>query len=191
MPEELSQGEVTRLLDAADDGDQASIDRLMPLVYEELRRLARHQRSRHGGGQTLNTTGLVHEAYLRVVGSGAVGRSRGQFFALAATAMRSAIVDHARRRGSDKRGGGWERVPLDEALLAFDEREIDVIALDSALTRLAEADPRMVRVVELRFFAGMTSAQTAEAIGVSTPTVERDWRLARAWLRRELEQERD
>ncbi len=180
-------GTVTRLLRDLGRGDSRAVDRLLPLVYDELRaqagRFLREERPDH----TLQATALVHEAYLRLVGSGSKDwQDRRHFYGVAARAMRRILVDHARRHRSDKRGGRLRAVPLSEAELASLDRDVDLVALDEALTRLAAFDERKCRVVELRFFVGLTAEETAKTLGLSTRSIEREWRLARAWLYREL-----
>ena len=178
-----SQQQVTELLAAWGDGDQAARDELMPLVYEELRRLARRCMNRERAGHTLQTSALVHEAFLRLVDQKNVRwQDRAHFFGIAARLMRQILVDYARRRGYAKHGGGGRRVPLDEAVVVSEERAAEVMALDDALKRLAEIDPRKSQVVELRFFGGLSIEETAEVLGVSEGTVRRDWALAKAWL---------
>lgn len=182
-----TQEQVTGLLRAIDDGDTDAVNRLLPLIYDELKHLARAQLRGQNPGDTLNTTGLVHEAYMRLAGAESPGeRSRGQFFSLAATAMRSVIVDHARKRNAEKRGGGRQRVPLDMAVDVMEQQGVDVIALHEALTELAKIDERKARVVDLRYFVGMSVEETAQALGVSAPTAKREWRAARAWLKQML-----
>lgn len=180
---------VTQLLLAWRGGDAQALEELMPLVYEELRRLAaRHMRAeRHG--HTLQTTGLVHEAYLRLANMDVDWEGRVHFMALAATMMRRILVDHARGRGREKRGGGVVPVPLDEALHVSNEPLGDVVELDAALERLAAFDPRKARVIELHYFGGLTYDETAKALGISPATVDRDLRMGRAWLYRELNPE--
>jgi RNA polymerase sigma factor (TIGR02999 family) len=179
--------EVTRLLQAWGAGDPGALDQLFPSVYHELRRQARRYMDREHEGHTLQTTALVHEAYLRLVDQrSARWESRTQFFAVAAQVMRRVLVDHARARGAARRGGAAVGVALDEATAAAPEPAEDVVALDEALTRLATFDPRQARVVELRYFAGLGIAEAAEVLGVSRATADRDWAMARAWLRREL-----
>ena len=176
--------EVTRLLLAWSAGDQAALDRLMPLVYDELRRLARSYMRQERAGQTLQTTALIHEAYLRLIDAKEVQlENRTHFFAVAARLMRQILVDFARTHGSQKRGGGAQQVSLDEALVIGQPRDEDLLALDEALSALAQTDERKSRVVELRFFGGLTEAETAAALQVSPETVKRDWRLAKSWLR--------
>jgi RNA polymerase sigma factor (TIGR02999 family) len=167
--------------------DPGARDGLVPIVYEELRRLAHHYMRGEREGHTLQTTALVNEVYLRLAGiDGLQWRDRAHFFAMAATLMRRVLVDHARQRGRDKRGGGVSVVPLDETAVS-PQPEVDVVALDEALQRLAAVDPQQCRVVELRFFAGLSVEETAEALGVSAATVKRDWATARLWLYHELE----
>jgi RNA polymerase sigma factor (TIGR02999 family) len=159
----------------------------MPLVYEELRRIARRQMDRQNPGHTLQTTALIHEAYLRLVDQqNAQWQNRAHFFAVAATAMRQILVDYARARHAAKRGGAALAVSLDEAAVASDERAAELVALDDALEELAAVDRRKCQVVELRYFGGLSVEETAEVLKVSPETVARDWRLARTWLLREL-----
>lgn len=181
------ESEITGLLRAWGDGDTSAFDRLMPLVYGELRKLAGNYMRRQSPGHTLQTTALVNEAYLRLVGSDQVNwQSRTHFFAVSAQLMRRILVDSARRKNSRKRGGDNLRVTLDESADVPLEKELDMLALDDALDRLAALNPRHSRIVELRYFGGLTEEQTAEVLQVSTRTVRRDWVLARAWLFREL-----
>jgi RNA polymerase sigma factor (TIGR02999 family) len=182
-----SPQEVTQLLAARGDGDKQELAALMPMVYDELRRLAHHHLGRERAGHTLQTTALVHEAYLRLVGQKeARWQNRAQFIAVASQMMRRVLVDYARARGFAKRGGGERRVSLDEAMVVSDERAADVVALDEALNALAQFDERKSRMVELRFFGGLSIEETAEVLGVSPGTVMRDWTLAKAWLQREI-----
>ena len=178
---------VTELLRRAGAGDRGALDRALPLVYDELRRLARRQLRREAEGHTLNTTALVHEAYIRLVDqTRAEWRDRAHFLAVASTAMRRVLVDHARRHHAAKRGNG-ARVPLEQLEgLAADERVELLVALDEALVRLAALDPRQARVVECRFFGGLTEEETAEALGIGLRTAKRDWAKARSWLYHEL-----
>jgi RNA polymerase sigma-70 factor, ECF subfamily len=180
--------QVTQLLAAWGDGDDDALGQLMPLVYDELRRLARAQMRGERPGHTLQTTALVNELYLRLAAyGGARASERTRFFALASRLMRRALVEHARARVRRKRGGREQhRVALDEATLFAPARPRELLALDEALGRLAEIDPRKGRVVEMRFFAGLNNEEIAEALEVSVKTVTRDWQLAEAWLRREL-----
>jgi len=178
---------VTELLMAPRAGADRAFERLVPLVYDELRRQAARHLRRERGNHTLQPTALVHEAYLKLADQRDVEwRNRAHFFAIAARIMRRILVDHARGRHRDKRGGGSVPVVFEDALAIADARDLDLVALDDALSALAELDERQSRVVELRFFAGLEVEETAEALGVSPTTVKRDWSLARAWLRREM-----
>lgn len=178
---------VTQLLIAYRDGDREAFDRLVPMVYDDLRRIARRQLRRGGAGHTLDTTGLVHEAYLKLVDPAKVDwQDRGHFLAVSARAMRQVIIGYARKRSAEKRGGGERPVTLDEAQIAIDEQADRLLALDRALERLGERDERLARVVECRFFAGLSEEETAQALGVSLRTAQRDWMRARAWLKEEL-----
>jgi RNA polymerase sigma factor (TIGR02999 family) len=180
-------GNVTRLLLEAQSGDRAALNRLLPLVYEELRRVAQRQMRRERPGHTLLTTGLVHEAYLKLVDEAQVEwQSRAHFFGIAARAMRQILVDHARRRGAEKRGGEWRRTTLADKRLGLGVPMEELLALDVALDRLDALDSRLREVVEYRFFAGMSEEEIGEVLGVSTRTVRRDWVKARAWLYKEL-----
>jgi len=181
------QHEITRLLRAWSDGQQGAPDQLMPLVYAELHRLARSYMVRERGDHTLQTTALVHEAYLRLIDASAASfQDRAHFFGMCALLMRRILVDWARSHGASKRGGDWRPVQLDEALVVSPETEIDLVALDDALKALEVVDPRKSRVVELRFFGGLSVEETAAVLKVSVETVMRDWKLAKSWLRREL-----
>lgn len=178
---------VTRLLHAARDGDTAAFDRLMPLVYEELRQVAGQQLRREQAGSAPRPTVLVHELYLKLVDQAQIDwHGRAHFFSIAARAMRQILIDHARKRNAKKRGGDWQRVPLADQFLVDDARWEELLALDDALDRLKAIDERMCKVVEYRFFGDMTGQEIAEVLGVSTRTVQRDWVKARAWLNREL-----
>ena len=182
-----SPHEVTQLLLDWSNGDQLALDRLMPLVHTELRRLAAHYMRGERPGHTLQTSALVNEAYLRLAGHEEIQwQDRAHFFAVAAQAMRRILVDHARSRGNQKRGGGAHRVELDEALVVSDERAAEVVALDEALARLAELDPRKSQLVELRFFGGLSIEEAAEVLKVSPGTVMRDWTFTKAWLLDEI-----
>src|SRR5712692_3026997 len=185
-------GEVSQLLVAWNKGDGAALNRLMPLVYEELRRMARRHMGRQQPGGTLQTTALINEAYVRLVGQPAKQwQNRSHFFAVGAQAMRHILVDYARARLSAKRGGGVRRVSFDEAMLVTDEQGTELVAVDEALTELATLHPRQSRVVECRFFGGLTVEETAEVLQVSPETVTRDWRMDKAWLQRALASERE
>jgi RNA polymerase sigma factor (TIGR02999 family) len=176
-----------RLLDSIGEGDPRAAAELLPLVYEELRKLARARMARETPGQTLQPTALVHEAYLRLVGeSESSWANRAHFFAAAARAMRRILVERARRTGREKHGGGQLRVTLDERLLGTAPASEELLALHEALSRLEVQDPEMAQVVELHQFAGLSIAETAAALGASERTVSRRWTAARAWLRREL-----
>jgi RNA polymerase sigma factor (TIGR02999 family) len=180
--------EITVLLTAIEQGDPHAASQLLPLVYEELRRLAGRKLAREQPGQTLEATALVHEAYLRLVGEDprAHWDGRGHFFAAAAEAMRRILVEGARRKHSLERGGGRSRQALDEAQLAAPQPQEDLLALDEALDRLAARDPVKAQLVQLRYFAGLTVEEAARALGISPTTAERYWTYARAWLRREM-----
>jgi RNA polymerase sigma factor (TIGR02999 family) len=179
---------VTQLLRAWSDGDEAALTELVPLVESELRRLARVYMARERRGHTLQTTALVNEAYVRLVDARDVRwQGRTHFLAIAARLMRRVLVDHARSKGVQKRGGADERIELDEAMAVTASPDINIIALDHALDALAAVDTRKSRVVEMRFFGGMSVEETADALHVSSDTIKRDWRLAKLWLLRELE----
>ena len=180
--------EITELLLAWGGGDQSALDRLVPLVHQQLRRLARRQMAGEHPGHTLQTTALVNEAYLRLVDLTHVrGEDRAHFLRTSARLMRHILVDHARVRLAQKRGGADRRVPLDEAVAICAERTVDLIALNSALEILAQVDIRKSQVVEMRFFGGLSIDETAEALDVSPETVKRDWRVAKVWLLRHLD----
>jgi RNA polymerase sigma factor (TIGR02999 family) len=184
--------DVTRLVDAAAAGEPRAAAELLPLVYGELRQLAAARLAGEKAGQTLQPTALVHEAYLRLVGGDAPQdwNGRGHFFAAAAEAMRRILVENARRKKAAKAGGGWDRQPLIDADLAVDTSGDDLFAVDEALSRLAAEDPRAARLVELRFFLGMTLDDAAAHLGLQPRTAYRDWAYARAWLRRALDEAR-
>lgn len=178
---------MTRLLSAWADGSEAAFDSLLSVVYAQLHALAARELRKERVGHTFSSTDLVHEVCLRLLGGPPVRLvDRKHFFGVAARAMRQVLVDHARARAAYKRGGGATRVGLDEATIALSGPGVDLIDLDAALTRLSELDPPMARVVELRFFAGLSIEETAEAAGTSPATVKREWKSARAWLYREL-----
>jgi RNA polymerase sigma factor (TIGR02999 family) len=179
--------EVTKLLIDWSNGDKAALDKLMPLIHEELRRLAHYYMSRERADHTLQTTALVNEAYLRLVNRKEVHwQNRTHFFAIAATVMRTILVDYARSRGYAKRGGGNCKTELDEAMVISQERAEEVLALDDVLKQLAVLDPNQSRIVELRFFGGLTIEETAEVLKLSPATIKREWKTAKAWLYREL-----
>jgi RNA polymerase sigma factor (TIGR02999 family) len=178
--------ETTRILSAIEQGDPEAAERLLPLVYDELRQLAAQKLAQEKVGQTLQATALVHEAYLRLVGqeSARSYQGRGHFFAVAACAMRRILIDRARAKLTQKRGGGLQRQPLE----AIPEREPDeeLLALDEALSRFAVEEPEKARLVELRYFAGLTSDEAAQVLGISPSTADRHWAYARAWLQKEV-----
>jgi RNA polymerase sigma factor (TIGR02999 family) len=182
-----SPQDVTRLLQAWSRGDESALDRLVPLVYRELHLRARRCMAREREPHTLQTTALIHEAYLRLVGSSPVDwESRGHFFAISARLMRRILVDRARARRAHKRGGAARPVSFDETLVVAGPPDRDLVSLDDALTALAAQDERKAKVVELRFFGGLSVEETAELLAVSPQTVMRDWRLSKAWLLREM-----
>lgn len=184
---DTSSQNITKLLLDWRDGDGGALDRLMPLVYEELRRMANHYLRNERKGHTLQTAALVNEVYLRLIDHENIAwQNRAHFFGVAAQAMRRILVDHARARNYQKRGGGAQQVSLDQAASLAGDRAAELIALDEALQELAKMDERKARVVELRYFGGLSMEETAEALGVSVPTVTRDWNTAKAWLMREL-----
>lgn len=184
---QTSTHEVTRLLLDWSKGDKTALDKLMPLIYEELRRLAHRYMNRERAGHTMQTTALVNEAYVRLVNRKNVHwQDRAHFFAIAAELMRTILVDHARSHASTKRGGGARKLALDEALVVSQERAADVVALDDALRALALIDPKQSRIVELRFFGGLTIEETAEVLDLSAATIKREWSTAKAWLYHEL-----
>lgn len=183
----LSGVEITRLLNAWSEGDQSALERLMPVVYKELRRLAHRYMNRERADHILQTTALVNEAYVRLVDMPIVRwQNRTHFFAISARLMRRILVDFARSRQYLKRGGKTVHVQLDEAMLLATDKPPDLISLDDALTALAAVDERKSKVVEMRFFGGMTVEETAEALGISPETVMRDWKTAKVWLLRQL-----
>lgn len=178
---------VSQLLMAWREGDHGAFDRLMPMVYDELRRLAHRYMKRGPEGQTLQTTALVHEAYLRLAGQGEVDwQNRSHFFAVCAQVMRSLLVDRARSRYAIKRGGGLHKVELDDAAAQSPSPDEKLLALDEALERLAAIDPRKTRIVEMRYFGGMSVEETAQVLDLSPITIKREWSKARAWLYREM-----
>jgi RNA polymerase sigma factor (TIGR02999 family) len=179
--------DITQMLKEVTSGDDSAVRRLMPLVYDELRALAESYLRQERSDHTLQATALVHEAYVRLIKQDDVEwQNRAHFFAVAAQAIRRILVDHARARHRAKRGGGLERVRLDEDVAVLEERDLDLVALDESLEKLAALHERQARIVELRFFGGLTLKEVAECLGVSPRTVDGDWSMARAWLRREL-----
>jgi RNA polymerase sigma-70 factor (ECF subfamily) len=184
---QTSTHEVTRLLLDWSNGDKTALDKLMPLIYEELCRLAHRYMSRERADHTMQTTALVNEAYVRLINRKNVHwQDRAHFFAIAAELMRTILVDHARSHATAKRGGGARKFSLDEALVASQERAAEVVALDEALTELAKIDSKQSRIVELRFFGGLTIEETAEVLDLSPATIKREWNTAKAWLYHEL-----
>jgi RNA polymerase sigma-70 factor, ECF subfamily len=187
-----SPNEVTELLLDWNNGDQAALDKLMPVVYQELHRLAHLYMARERPEHTLQTSALVNEAYLRLVDQKNVHwQNRAQFFGIAAKLMRRILVDHARQRNRAKRGGDAHQIPLDEAAIVSPERAAEMVALDEALKSLASFDQRKSQILELRFFGGLSIEETAEVLGVSPGTVMRDWTLAKTWLQMEMTGEKD
>ena len=181
--------QVTRILTSIEQGDTVAAEQLLPVVYDELRGMAAAMLAQEKPGHTLQPTALVHEAYLRLVGSeDTQWQGRRHFFGAAAEAMRRILVDHARRRTSLKRGGDRQRVPMDEMLSASDANDVDLVALDEALTALAECDPVKAEVVKFRYFVGLSNAETAELLEISLATVKRYWVFAKAWLLNEMSQ---
>jgi RNA polymerase sigma factor (TIGR02999 family) len=177
---------VTRLLERARHGDAGAMQTVLDLLYEELRGIARQRMGPQAPAQTLQPTALVHEAFLRLVDRSEPYESRGHFLGIAAQAMRSILVDHARARSARKRGGDRHREPFDEALAWFESQQLDLLVLDEALQRLAAVNERAARVVEMKYFAGLDHGQIATSLGLSTRSVERTWALARGWLHRAL-----
>jgi RNA polymerase sigma factor (TIGR02999 family) len=190
MSQGQSNQDVTGLLQRWQAGDADALEQLLPLVYDELRQVARARLRQEQPGHTLQATALVHEAYLRLTGSRhPTPKNRTHLFAIAARLMREILVDHARRKAARKRGGAATIIELDESVAAPEIAALDLLALDEALTELHGLDPRLCRVVELKFFAGLNIDETAEALRVSTATVERDWTVAKAWLHQRLSEE--
>jgi RNA polymerase sigma factor (TIGR02999 family) len=186
-----AMSEVTRILNAIEQGDSHAAEQLLPLVYDELRKLAAQKLAQEKPGQTLQATALVHEVYLRLVDvdDAQHWNSRGHFFAAAAEAMRRILIENARRKKAEKAGGGWQRQELIDAELAVNTAGDDLFAVDEALSRFAATHPRAARLVQLRFFLGQTLEQAAAHLGVEARTAYRDWAYARAWLRRELDRD--
>ncbi len=192
MPDKDTTAEITKLLARLNDGDQDAAEPLLTHVYAELRRLARGQLGRVPSQVTLQPTALVHEAYLRLVDQdGADWQGRQHFFAVCARAMRQVLIDQARARAAVKRGGDRQRQPLDAVVIEIEERAVDLLSLEEALTRLSAMDQQLGRIVELRFFAGLDHREVAAVLELSTRTVERGWRTARAWLHQELVEDGD
>lgn len=182
-----SANAVTEWLHAWSQGDQTALEQLIPMVQAELHRLAQHYLQRERQGHTLQPSALVNEAFIRLLDQQASWQNRAHFFGIAAQLMRRVLVEHARNKNCAKRGGEWERVSLAGVGDAVSGEDADILALDDALHSLATFDPRQSQIVELRYFGGLTIEETAEVLSISTATVEREWKLARAWLRRELE----
>ena len=183
----LSSEEVTQLLVAWSNGDKKAMDQLMPLVYQQLHRLARRRLVQEGPGHTLQTTALVHEAYLRLVGQKkSRWQNRAHFYAIAAQMMRRVLVDYARNRRCAKRGGGAQKMSFDEMMVVSGGNAASVVAVDEALTTLAQIDERKSKMVELRFFGGLSIEETAAVLGVSTDTIRRDWTFTKVWLQRAI-----
>ncbi|MBC7927352.1 MAG: sigma-70 family RNA polymerase sigma factor [Bryobacteraceae bacterium] len=184
---ETSTQQVTKLLMDWSNGDQSALEQLTPLVYGELRRLAGRYLRKERPDHTLQSTALVHEAFIRMVDQRSVRwQNRAHFFGVAAQMIRRILVDHARSRYASKRGSGAPRLSLDEAIALPDRKDMDLVALDDALNSLAKVDPQQARIVELRFFTGLTVEETAEVLGISPATVKRDWVTAKAWLYRDI-----
>ena len=178
---------VTEMLRDWRNGDQEALEQLIPVVYDELHRQAARYLRREHPGHILQTTALIHEAYLRLINQQNIEwQNRAHFYAIAARLMRQILVDHARRRQATKRGGSDIKVPLEEAMVISPGENVDLVALDEALTRLAAIDPQQSRIVELRYFSGLSVEETAEVLGVSSRTVNRDWNVAKAWLRQQI-----
>lgn len=184
---EQSANNVTKLLRQAQEGDRLALDELLPLVYKELKRIAARQLAGERSNHTLQATALVHEAYLRLIDQHSVDwRNRAHFFSIAAEMMRRILVNHAVSRRAEKRGAGETLLSLDEVLSLPNKKDVNLVLLDEALKRLAEFDPTQARLVELRFFAGLTNEEVAEILGVSESTIKREWRSAKAWLAAQL-----
>jgi RNA polymerase sigma factor (TIGR02999 family) len=191
VEEKESRSDVTILLAEVAKGNQEAASELVPLVYQEMRRLAGRYMRRERENHTLQATALVHETYLKLVEQRSDWQSRAHFFGVAAQVMRHILVDHARGHTREKRGGTAEAIPLDEALVFSEQKSEELLAVDDALDRLAKLNPRQSKIVEMRFFGGLTVEETAEAMGISPITVKRDWSLARAWLYGDLERQRN
>ena len=183
----METGDITVILQSVERGDEQAADRLLPLIYGELRKLAAAKMAAEAPGQTLQATALVHEAWLRLGGDAQpVWQNRAHFFGIAAQTMRRILLNYARDRRAEKRGGGLKQITLDDALMVSDDHLESVLMLDESLRKLALRDPAQSRLVELRFFGGMTAEESAEVLGISTATVKREWSHAKAWLRRDM-----
>ncbi len=181
-----SPGEITQLLNDVRGGSQSALNKLLPLVYDELRKIASSYLHQEYQLRTIQTSDLVNEAYIKLAGQDVSWQNRAHFFGIAANSMRQILVDYARRRNADKRGGGLTRVSLNENVLVADETFSRLLMLDEALTQLQQFDERLCKVVELRYFSGLTVEETAEVLSVSSRTVKTDWSLAKAWLKRTI-----
>jgi RNA polymerase sigma-70 factor (ECF subfamily) len=183
----MASEKVTQLLSELSGGNRAVVDELTPLIYQELKRIAGGQLRRERPGHTLQATALVHEAYIKLIDQRGVSwQNRAHFFGIASQIMRRILLDYAKSQNREKRGGGLHKTSLDEGLIVSEDRASDLVQIDQALTRLEALDARQAKVVELRFFGGLNVEETAEAMGISTPTVKREWAMAKAWLHREL-----
>ena len=186
---EAGQRDITQLLQQWNSGDKLALDRIVELVYEDLRRLARRRARSLPADSSIQPTALVNEVYLRLVDASQVSwKDRAHFFAIVARLMRQVVTDSARFRGREKRGGGWQRIAIEDSNLPAARQEIDVLALDEAINRLAAADARKAQVVELRVYGGLSNGEIAEVLAVSVDTIKRDWTFARLWLARELKE---
>lgn len=185
--EQHNQQTVTQMLHQAQAGNREALDELFPIIYRELRQLASRQLASERAGHTLQPTALVHEAYMRLIDQHSVDwQNRAHFFSIAAETMRRILINHAVQRNAQKRGGGAPRIDLDEAISYYDQRELDLVLLNDALNNLAEFDATQAKIVELRFFGGLTVEETANVLNVSESTIKREWRMAKAWLKTKL-----
>ncbi len=183
----MSNENVTQLLQLSSEGNRDALDQLLPLVYDELRRVARHQISKERANHTLQATALVNEAYLKLIGQHSVDwQNRAHFFSIAAETMRRILVNHAVERNAQKRGGGMTLLSLDEEIDFIHQRDLDMLALDEALKKLEEFDQTQAKIIELKFFGGMTNEEIASVMGVSESTIKREWRMAKAWLQTKI-----
>lgn len=185
--EDQNQKVITQMLHKAQAGNRDALDELFPIIYRELRQIASRQLAGERAGHTLQPTALVHEAYMRLIDQHSVDwQNRAHFFSIAAETMRRILVNHAIQRNAQKRGAGATRIELDEAINYYDQRELDLVVLDDALKNLEEFDPTQAKIVELRFFGGLTVEETAQVLGVSESTIKREWRMAKSWLKTKL-----